>query len=394
MTNSLDSEIETGYLSINHFGEELCGDHIEITKGDNGEITFVLADGLGSGVQANILSTLTSSMLSKMIEGGLSIEESVVSIIKTLPVAKNRGNVAYSTFSIVKVLPDYNVEIYNYDNPEPICLRNGKEDPLNWELLEIAGKKIFKAETYLSLNDTIVLLSDGAIYAGVGETLNFGWTRKEIVKYLEGLYSPTISSKNLATLLVDHCDILYNRRPGDDTSSAVIRRRARSNVNLMVGPATNPLDDDKMMGLFFGKNGQHIVCGGTSAKVASRYLHAEVQTRFEYVDREIPPISHIAGVDLVTEGIITLNRLVQIAHDYLGPNKDYFDWSYKQDGASLLAKALFEDATDISFFVGCAVNPAHQDPRFDINISTKMGLVDELARLLKQMNKTIRVAYF
>lgn len=392
MTDS--TEIETGYLSVNKIGEELCGDHVELVSHEGGNTVFVLADGLGSGVKANILSTLTSSMLSTMIEGGLSLKESVDSLIRTLPIAKDRGNVAYSTFTICKVSPDFHIAIYNYDNPEPILIRDGVATPIDWVVVEFQGKKIISASFNLEKNDTLIMMSDGAIYAGVGESLNFGWTRKEIVPYMEGLYNPSISAKNLATLLVDHCNLLYNNRPGDDTTSAVIRRRERSQVNFMVGPATNPDDDAKMMSLFFSKEGKHIVSGGTSATVCARYLKESIDTSLDYIDKDIPPISHIKGVDLVTEGIITLNRLVEISHDYLGPNKDYFDWSYKQDGASLLAKALFEEATDVSFFVGCAVNPAHQDSRYNINISMKMQIVEELAKSLKAMGKHIRVSYF
>lgn len=389
-----DDVLETGYISINHYGEELCGDHVEITRGDKGELTIVMADGLGSGVQASILSTLTSSMLCKMIEGGLSIEESVVSLIRTLPVSKNRGNVAYSTFTVVKIEPDYSFLIYNYDNPETIHIVDGKEKRFEWTLLPIEGKKIYKAKGILSLNDVIAFTSDGAVYAGVGESLNFGWTRDEIVKYIEGLYSPSISCKNMATILVDHCNTLYNNRPGDDTTAVVIRRRERSYLSLMVGPATNPADDNKMMSLFFKEKGKHIVCGGTSAKVAARYLHEEIDSALDYVDPSIPPISHINGLDLVCEGVITLNRLVALAKDYEGQNQAYFDWSYKQDGASLLARLLLEEATEINFYVGCAINPAHQDPRLNISISTKMGLVDSLTASLKRLNKNVTVHYF
>lgn len=389
-----ETEIETGYVSINHVGEELCGDHVEITRGEKGELTVVLADGLGSGVQASILSTLTSSMLSKMIEGGLSIEESVRSLIRTLPVAKNRGNVAYSTFTVLKIEPDFSCLIYNYDNPETIHLVQGKEKRLAWDLLPIEGKKIYRAETTLEEGDMIAFTSDGAVYAGVGESLNFGWTREEIVQYLEALVSPSISCKNVATILVDHCNTLYNNRPGDDTTAVVVRRRKKSHLALMVGPATNPADDDKMMKLFFASPGKHVVCGGTSAKVAATYLHEPIDSSLEYVDKNIPPISHIAGIDLVAEGVITLNKLVSIAHDYEDGNQQYFEWSYKQDGASLLARILLEEATDIDFYVGCAINPAHQDPRLHISISTKMGLVDELTASLRNLNKRVSVHYF
>jgi hypothetical protein len=392
--NSLNSELEVGYVSLNKIGEELCGDHVELIKKESGAMTVVLADGLGSGVKANILSTLTSSMLSTMINGGLSLKEAVSSLVRTLPVAKDRGNVAYSTFTVVHANDDFSLSIYNYDNPEPILLHEGKNVPLLWEHLSIEGKAIATATVELEDFDSLVLLSDGVVYAGVGETLNFGWTRKEIVTYLEGIYAKAISSKSLSTLLLDRANTLYNRLPGDDATVLTLRRRPRVNVNYLVGPATHPEDDAKVMSLFFSKGGKHLVSGGTSAYVVSRYLGQKIETSLAYEDPEIPPISAIKGVDLVTEGVITLNKLVELAKDYLGDNQAYFRWSYQQDGASLLAQALFEEATDISFYVGCAVNPAHQDPSLHINISTKMELVSELTKSLQLMGKHIKVAYF
>jgi len=389
-----DDVLEMAHSSLNHVGEELCGDHVETRYSPEGKVTMVLADGLGSGVQASILSTLTSNMLSSLISGGVSLDEAVESIIKTLPLAKNRGNVAYSTFTILEVLPDFTFHLANYDNPTPVYISHGSVIPLGYNERTIFGKKIAIASGKLEENDTIIMMSDGVLHAGIGETLNFGWSEGEISSYMGALYDPSISSKNLATLLTDHCDTLYNGRPGDDTTSAVLRRRKRVHAHYMVGPATSKDDDKKMMDLFFSPADRYIVSGGSSSHVVANYLHKEIGTELDYVDPSIPPISYIEGVDLVTEGVITLNRLVNMAKDYLGPNKGYFDWSYKQDGVSLLSKMLFEEATDIDFYVGCAVNPAHQDPAYHIDITIKLKLVDELAKLFKTMGKRIAVHYF
>ncbi len=395
MERSDFTELESGYLSVNHKGEELCGDHVQIVSdASDGSTTLVLADGLGSGVVASILSTLTSAMLSRMAEAGLSIEDGVETLVKTLPIARDRGNVAYSTFTVCRIEKDYTGYIYNFDNPEPVFLRDGKEKKLNYETLTVEGKLIKKAKCYFDVNDCLVMFSDGAVYAGVGETLNFGWTREEISAYLEGLFDPSISAKNIATLLVDHCDLLYNRRPGDDTTALAVRRRERKKCNLMVGPPTNPSDDEKVLSSFFSLEGPHIVSGGTTCKIAARYLGSSIEGSLDYLDPEVPPISYIKGVDLATEGIITLNKVVSLSRDYQGQNKAYFDWSFRQDGASQIAKMLFEEATDITFYVGCAVNPAHQDPEYHIDIKMKMQIIDNLAQELKNMGKHINVTYF
>ena len=165
-------------------------------------------------------------------------------------------------------------------------------------------------------------------------------------------------------------------------------------MNLLFGPPSNRDDCDKMMSLFFSKEGKHIVCGGTTSTIASKYLGKPLKPKLEFIDKDIPPIAELEGVDLVTEGVITVNKVVEYAKDYLGENALYENWSLKRDGAALISRLLFEEATDINFYVGRAVNPAHQNPDLPINFNIKMNLVEELSKCLKQMGKHIKVSYF
>ena len=384
---------EIGYLSFNHVGEELCGDHVEVTSKDETTKILVLADGLGSGVKANILSTLTSKMLSSMIAGDISLKECIRCIANTLPVCKVR-NVAYSTFTIIKIQDNKYVDIYNFDNPTPFMIRDGKVMDLSYSSTEIDGKTIYHAKIEASLYDTFILMSDGVKYAGVGETLNFGWDMPQIKEYMSIFYSRDYSSKALATQLANQCNDLYNGRPGDDTTVAVVRIRERQQANLLIGPPTNKEDDEQMLSLFFAKEGFHIVSGGTTGSIVSKYLKAPLVLQSEYLDKDVPPTASIEGVDLVTEGVITINKVLEYADNYLNQNDQFIDWYYQIDGASLIARYLFEIATDINFFVGCAINNAHQGEETGINFTTKMHLIDELARKLKLMGKNVKVTYF
>ena len=384
---------EIGYLSFNHVGEELCGDHIEVTSKDESTKILVLADGLGSGVKANILSTLTSKMLSGMIAGDISIKECIRCIANTLPVCKVR-KVAYSTFTIIKIKDNKYVDIYNFDNPTPFLIHDGKVMELSYSSTVIDNKTIYHAKYEASLYDTFILMSDGVKYAGVGETLNFGWDMPQIKEYMGVIYQKEYSAKALATELANQCNELYNFRPGDDTTVAVVRIREREQVNLLIGPATNKEDDDKMLSLFFAKEGVHIVSGGTTGKITARYLGKNMVLNDDNFDKEIPPTSYIEGVNLVTEGIITINKVLEYANNYLKDNSEYKTWLFKQDGASSIAQYLFELATDINFFVGCAMNIAHQGEESGINFATKMHLIDDLANKLKLMGKNVRVSYF
>ena len=163
---------EIGYLSVNHVGEELCGDNVVYVEPDLDTKILVLADGLGSGVKANILSTLTAKMLSTMMANNMSIEECVVTMAETLPICQVRG-VAYSTFSIIKIKENKHVDIYNFDNPMPFIIRNGKAKDLDYTATIIEGKKIYHAKIEAELNDTFFLMSDGVKHAGIGASLNF-----------------------------------------------------------------------------------------------------------------------------------------------------------------------------------------------------------------------------
>lgn len=389
--NNLCADI--GYRSLLKHGEQLCGDHIDVVEqGDNSQV-IVLADGLGSGVKASILSTLTSKIISTMIAAGIRLEECVETIAATLPVCKVR-EVAYSTFTIIRLVNNEEAEIIQYDNPMLILLRDGKNFEIPTNTLNIGNKTIYHSKIKLRENDIFIAMSDGAIHAGVGLTLNFGWQRDDVISYMETFYDVGFTAKTLTTILLDECNRLYGGEPGDDTTVCTIRIRKREPMNLLIGPPADRNDCQKMMSLFFSKEGKHIVCGGSTSTIAAEYLHKQIKPTLNFFDPDIPPTAEIEGVDLVTEGVITINKVLKYAQDYLEDNESYTQWSYKKDGASQIARLLFEEATDINFYVGRAINPAHQNPNLPINFNIKMQLVGELADCLKKMGKRIKVSYF
>jgi hypothetical protein len=386
--------VDVGHVSLNKYGELLCGDHVETATDDRDSAIIVLADGLGSGVKASILSTLTSKILSTMMAGSMPMEECVATVASTLPICKVR-KVAYSTFTIIRILGHREAEIIQYDNPHVIMLRGGQsfDYPITAELID--GKQIFKSKIALQENDVFIAMSDGAVHAGIGSSLNFGWQRNEIIDFLETTYDPGFTAKTISAMLLNQCNELYGGQPGDDTTVCTVKIRTRKQINLLIGPPKDPQDVSKMMSLFFSKEGRHIVSGGTTSTLAADFLGRPLQVGFpEYIDPEIPPMAKISGVDIVTEGVITISRVLEYARDYLGDNLRYEQWSYKKDGASQIARMLFEEATDINFFVGLAVNPAHQNPKLPIGFNVKMQLVDELAKCLEEMGKKIKVSYF
>ena len=388
--NDLCADI--GYKSINHVGEQLCGDHVDIVEPDENSTVIVLSDGLGSGVKASILSTLTSKIFSTMLAAGLPLEDCVEAVAQTLPVCSVRG-VAYSTFTIIHLKNNETAEIIQYDNPQVILIRDEKNFQYPTIEMNIGGKKILKSVISLREGDQFIAMSDGCPHAGIGMAYNFGWKREDIIDFMESLAPVGYTAKTLATMLVDECDKLYGHAPGDDATACVVRIRKREPMNLLFGPPFNRDDADRMMSLFFSKEGKHIVCGGTTSSIAAKYLGKPLRAKLDF-SSDLPPTAEIEGVDLVTEGVITMNKVVEYAKDYLKENSFYEEWSMKRDGASQISRLLFEEATDINFYVGRAINPAHQNPELPINFNIKMNLVEELSKCLREMGKRIKVSYF
>lgn len=389
--NNLCADI--GYKSIFHYGEELCGDHVDIVEQGDDSTVIVLADGLGSGVKASILSTLTSKIISTMMAAGLSLEECVSTIAATLPVCSVRG-VAYSTFTIIHIRDNETAEIIQYDNPHVILIRNNVNYEYPRTEMNIDGKRIYKSTVKLCENDIFIAMSDGCPHAGIGTAYNFGWKREDIISFMETMSNAGYTAKILSTMLVDECNKLYGNKPGDDATACIVRIRKREPMNMLFGPPSNRSDCNRMMSLFFSKEGKHIICGGTTSSIAAKYLGKPIKPSLNFERSDIPPIAEIEGVDLVTEGVITVNKVLEYAKDYLDKNENYEEWSFGRDGASLISRLLFEEATDINFYVGRAVNPAHQNPDLPINFNIKMNLVEELSACLKQMGKRIKVSYF
>lgn len=381
--------LEYGYTSLNKFGEELCGDKVESYTNDE-YTTLVLADGLGSGVKANILATLTSKILCTMVANDINMEDCIETVIQSLPICKVRG-LAYSTFSVIHVNREGKGYLFEFDNPQAIYYHQGKCIDFDREELLICDKKVFKTILNLEENDLVMVLSDGTIHAGIGMILNFGWQRKDIMAHLNRNIKAHMSARAVACLLAAACNDLYLDKPGDDTTVAAVKIRKKLEVNIMVGPPVDKDKDNFYIAQFLEGDAKKVVCGGTSSQIVSRYLGKPLKTSFDFPDKEVPPIGYIDGIDLTTEGVLTLRRLLDLSQHYISIQDLTPKTFSKQDGASLLANILFEESTHVHFFVGQSVNIAHQG--LPIDTTMKLKLVEKLAENLRSMGKSVTVNY-
>ncbi len=383
--------IDIHYKSINKFGEELCGDKVEIAP-CNGGYVAVLSDGLGSGVKANILSTLTSKIAATMLQNGATIVETIETIISTLPECKVR-KLAYSTFTIIKIDKNYNAYIAEYDSPSYFyysrgCFRNVKRNEL-----QIGSKTVYESNIQLKLGDSINVISDGAIHAGIGGLLNLGWGWEEINDYLRNLNHVNSTSQILNKNFIDVCNNLYDNKPGDDTTILTVKIKSPLRVDVFVGPPADPKSDKYISQKMVEGNSKKVICGGTTALIAERELKKKLFVDIDSFSKEIPPIAKMEGFHLITEGVLTLGKTLERIESFNNNLYDSYLTDKSYNGCTLLTKLLLEDSTHINFYVGKAVNPAHQNTNFPAGYNIKQKIITDLISELKKLGKEVLVSY-
>lgn len=378
--------IDTGWASLSKYGEELCGDNVEVLKTPD-YVVAVLADGLGSGVKANILSKMTAKIIVTMLDKGASLEEVVETITNTLPVCQKR-NLAYSTFTIIQVKADGEAYIVQFDNPSIFYLHRGKVQQPRFDEIEICGKRIKESRFQLAPGDGLVAVSDGVIHAGIGQMLNLGWQWENVAEYLERISPIESSAADISQGLLAACDQLYANQPGDDVTVLSLRFRQPKTMTLVVGPPRNTEDDSKIVEAILAESGRRVICGGTTSTIVSRHLGEKIEVDLSQLDPELPPTGKLKGIDLVTEGIITLTKVLEKLKKE-SPLAAYG----KTNGADELTKLLL-DSDEIRFIVGRAINPAHQNPELPLNLNLKMQVVTEITEVLQHRGKQVTVEYY
>ena len=392
----MEHHIQIAQKSINRWGEELCGDKVEIVRGDRSSI-IVLADGMGSGVKANILATLTSKIISTMLREGSTVDEAVETIASTLPICKVR-KLAYSTFSVLEIFEDGQARLVEYGNPPCIVLRRGTRILLDSQVREIAGKEVRETSFQMEEGDTVTLMSDGIIHAGAGVTINQGWQWEEAAGYLEECAAKRMSLSRTVVSLMQVVDSLYFSEPGDDCTVVMARMTPKMPVNILTGPPSRRELDEQMVKKWLDAPGLKVVCGGATANMVGRVLDRPVETTMESSDPDIPPIARIEGIDLVTEGVLTMNRAMEMIRRFRTATIDGSYESCKEldrkNGAAMLARILLERCTHVNLFVGQAVNPAHQNMNLPVDLSIRQRLVKDLEELLREMDRQVTVRYY
>ncbi|MBP7462753.1 MAG: SpoIIE family protein phosphatase [Bacteroidales bacterium] len=390
-----DFFIEIDARQINHQGQKICGDvFMKRRIKEENRFIVVLSDGMGHGVKANILASLTATMAMNFTIEHRDPGRIAEIIMKTLPVCKER-KIAYATFTIIDVTTHDKVQIIEYDNPHVMAFRDGKPMQLDWHEIELSkyaqhDKKLFTTGFYPHLGDRLILVSDGVAQSGMGsETFPFGWGVDKITNYVAGLIEAdhNISAARLSEKIVNRSVLNDGYKSKDDTSCASLYFREPRKLLLVTGPPFEASYDARLATIIREHSGKKVVCGGTTTDIVSRELGVEVTNSLDFYDKELPPVAYMPGIDLVTEGILTLNKVNRLLRDF---DSDYLTG---KGPADQIVK-MFHESDRIDFVVGTKVNEAHQDPNVPVDLEIRRTIINRIARLLdEKFLKEVSISY-
>ena len=375
--------IEVSYYNVHKHLEVVPGDTFLVNKTKCERIVATLADGMGSGVKANVLSQLTASMAQKFMIDGVDPIHAAQTIMETLPVCSKR-NVSYSTLTTLNIFPDGVVKILEFDNPELLWIRENKILPIERSETNIATNhtrnKIFYSEAKLKLGDRLVFFSDGVTQAGMGtKSFPLGWREKNVSNFVLEIVknSPAISAEELSKKIVLEAKRIDQTTPKDDITCGVAYFRKARNTLLLTGPPSIREKSSYLVESFKQFKGRKIVSGGTTSQIIADGTDSEISVNMSDMHSDIPPRSTMEGAELVTEGMLTINKAIKILSEEDVKNIEDKDAAYRM-------VQILLDSDNIHCLIGTAINEAHQSPNMPIEMGLRRIAINKLAEILKE----------
>lgn len=389
----MDQFLEADYYQICKNGFQACGDSFYSIKNQD-RIICVLADGLGSGIKANVLATLTTTMAAGFISSRMDIKRAAEVILETLPVCSSR-HIGYSTFTIIDAGLNGKLRIIEHDNPPYAFIRGGQLISVNKQEIPIKSFRkshLYYSELELEPEDRVIYYSDGVSQAGMGlPHLPLGWQEKRVEDYIISLLQNNyrISAGQISKEIAQKACEYDGYKAADDITCAALYFRNPRRTIVFTGPPYKKEHDPILAKIAGEFNGKKVICGGTTAAILSRELNISIKVNLKEIktNQEIPPTASMEGFDLVTEGTITLSRCLSALEE--DANLD----AMPESAVRKLMKTLL-DSDIIEFVVGTKINDAHQDPALPKDLEIRRNLMKQYCKVLeKKYLKSTRILF-
>lgn len=394
-TATPDYHVEIDVQQKRPRGENACGDVFQSSiVREEGRTILVFSDGIGHGIKASVLATLTSTMALKYTQLHTKPEIAARIIMETLP--KSDEKESYATFTIIEIEDDGNVRIVNYENPDVLLIRNGevvqtKEYQVTIRGDENQGKVLHVSEFVARKEDRIIFTSDGVTQSGLGnQRYPIGWGIERVQEFISKQVKriPDISATKLSRKIINQAAMNDDFSVKDDVTCGVIYFRQPRNFMLITGPPFYKIKDFDFVGRIKDFNGKKIICGGTTAEIIARELNLEVEIQHGNKNLEkLPPTANMEGFEMVTEGILTLGKVEEILENY--DSEIRFGDTPPEQVVKLL---LQHDIIDI--IVGTRINWAHQDPDQPLELELRKFVIKRIVKILvHKFFKKVKIEY-
>lgn len=377
--------IEVDYAQNCKHKERIAGDVFLLSREKTeGRIVCTLSDGLGSGVKANVLASLTATMGQKFTSSRMNIVDSARIIMKTLPICRER-KISYSTFTMVDIDASGAAKLIEYDNPPYILIRGGRKAAVEKKTIPLESRfpgrneELNYSEFTLQDEDRLVFFSDGVSQSGIGTSaLPLGWRTPSIEKFIVDTIDKkrNISARDLSRRIVNRAMLNDIQKAKDDITCAVIYHRKPRKLLILSGPPIDSGNDKMLLEKFDRFPGKKVICGGTTAGIIARGLGVTIDTDLRERTADIPPVSYMDNTDLVTEGILTLSKTAEM----LETNNSWINM--KTNAVTRLINMLM-NTDEVHFIVGTKINEAHQDPSIPVEIGLRRTIINRIKNTLE-----------
>lgn len=361
----------------------VCGDHYVCERTDKATL-MVLCDGVGSGVYANVAAITCAARLSELMREGRTLRTAAMRVAESMNRARTE-EMPFSAFTVLRILPSGHFACYAYENPGPILIRNGTAEALTQTFVALRYEIIAESSGMLAEGDSLLICTDGVTHAGLGGGYAVGWELPGVVQEINSYFVQGGALDRLPFRLLKTVNQISGRAFWDDTSIAMATCRKAKTLTVLTGPPENRADDRRAATMLAEAEGKRAICGSSTAEIAARELGRRVRMLSMDVSFGSPPEYGMDGIDLITEGAVTLNQAMNLLLESI-------DLTLKDTAVFKLCRLMLE-ADMVTFLVGKGLNiDQDEDPLLrQLGVKPRSRIVEELAEHLRSVGKGVRI---